>query len=133
MKKPTDSNSFESLSSNSQSLVSSRIFISLSSISSNKSIWFAVLLSKSFLDFVIILGIELNIDCRLLSRLSKAPAFTKPSNCNLLISFGSTLLIKSFIEIKFHFLFFLLLYLILLQILLLWCHLVRKKIFRFQF
>ena len=49
-------------------------------------------------------GIELNSDCLFKFILSKAPAFTKPSNCSLLISFGFTLSKKSFIELNFPFL-----------------------------
>ena len=60
--------------------------------------------SKIFLDFVMKFGIELNNDCLFKFILSKAPAFTKPSNCNLLISFGLTLFKKSFMELNFPFL-----------------------------
>ena len=41
-----------------------------------------------FFVFKIKLGIELNKACLLLSKLSKAPALTRPSNCSLLISLG---------------------------------------------
>ena len=44
------------------------------------------------------LGIELYNDCLFLLKPSKAPAFTSPSNWSLLISFGSTLFTKSFID-----------------------------------
>ena len=103
IKKPTASNSFDNLSSKSQSSISSNMSRWLSSFSSNKPIWLADLFSKSFFDFVIILGIELNIDFLLLSKLSKAPALTKPSNWSLFISFGFTLVIKSRIDTKFPF------------------------------
>ena len=101
IKKPTASNSFDNLSSNSQSFVFSIICVSFSSSSPNKSIWFAILLSKLFLDLVMILGIELNIDFLLLFKLSKAPALTKPSNWSLLISLGFILFIKSLIVLNF--------------------------------
>ena len=55
------------------------------------------------MDLDIILGIELNNDCLLLFNLSNAPALTKPSNCNLLISLGFTLLMKSLIDLNFPF------------------------------
>ena len=41
------------------------------------------------------MGIDLNNDCLLLFISSKAPALTKPSSCNLFISFGLTRFIKS--------------------------------------
>ena len=53
-----------------------------------------------FFDFVIKLGMELNKDCRLIFRLSKAPALTSPSNCNLLISFGLTRFKKSLMDLN---------------------------------
>ena len=91
-KKPRVSNSFDNLISTFQSFIFS---INVSSFSSlNKSTWLAELFSKMFFDFKIILGIELNNDCLLLLILSKAPALTKPSSCNLFIFFGFTLFIK---------------------------------------
>ena len=41
------------------------------------------------------------MDCLLSFNSSKAPALTKPSSCNLLISFGLILFIKSLIEVNF--------------------------------
>ena len=58
-------------------------------------------LPKMFFDFVIKLGMELNKDCRLIFKLSKAPALTSPSSCNLLISFGFTRFKKSLIDFKY--------------------------------
>ena len=60
IKKPTASNSLESLSSKSQSLVFEIISSSSLILSPNKSIWLADLFSKLFFDLVIKLGIELN-------------------------------------------------------------------------
>ena len=42
-----------------------------------------------------IFGIELNKACLLTLNLSNAPACTRPSSCNLFISLGFTLFIKS--------------------------------------
>ena len=53
-----------------------------------------------FLDFVIKLGIELNRDCLLTFKLSKAPALTSPSSCNLFMSFGFTRFKKSLIDLN---------------------------------
>ena len=104
IKKPTASNSFESLSSNFQSsILRIRSSSFLDNSSPKRSIWFADLFSKIFFDLRIKLGIELNKACLLFSKLSNAPALTRPSNCSLLISLGSTLLIKSFIELNFPF------------------------------
>ena len=103
IKKPTASNSLDSLSSNFQSSIKFTISSSLISSEPNKSIWFAILLSKIFFDFKIKLGIELNKACLLSLRLSKAPALTKPSNWSLLISLGFTLLIKSLIDLNLPF------------------------------
>ena len=65
IKKPTASNSFESLSSNFQSSTKDTILSSFFWSSLNKSIWFKFLLSNIFFDFKIKLGIELNKDCLL--------------------------------------------------------------------
>ena len=43
---------------------------------------------------------ELNNDCLLIFKLSKAPALTSPSSCNLLISFGFTRFKKSLIDLN---------------------------------
>ena len=95
MKNPNVSNSFDSLLSIFQSSNISIKLCSCSLSSEKRFIWFAVLFSKVFLDFKIILGIELYKDCLFLNNLSNAPDFPKPSSCSLLISFGLTLLIKS--------------------------------------
>ena len=56
---------------------------------------------------------ELNKDFLFLFKLSNAPAFTKPSNCNLFISFGFILFTKSLIDLNFPLLILSLQYLIL--------------------
>ena len=78
---------------------------STSSFSSilNKSIWLADLFSWMFFDFNIMFGIDFNNECLLFTKLSNAPACTRPSSCNLLISFGFTRLIKSDKFLKFPF------------------------------
>ena len=103
IKNPTASNSFDNLSSNFQSSIGVIKSSLLISVSPNKSIWLADLFSKIFFVFVIRFGIELNKDCLFLLMPSNAPALTNPSNCNLFMSLGFTLLIKSLIDLNFPF------------------------------
>ena len=100
MKKPTDSNSFDSLSSNAQSLIFATKSTSWSSSDPKRSIWLVALFSCIFLFFNIKFGIELNNACLFILILSKAPALTSPSNWSLLISLGLTLYKKSLIDLN---------------------------------
>ena len=102
MKKPTASNSFDNFSSNCQSFVRIKRN-SFSSTSLNKSIWFLILFSEIDLDVKIKFGIDSKIDFLLIFKLSKAPAFARPSNWSLFMFFGSVLRIKSFKDLNLPF------------------------------
>ena len=104
MKKPTASNSLDNLSSNFQSSIFNTISLSCTSSDPKRSIWLVALFSKIFFILTIKFGIELNNACLLLLILSKVPALTNPSNCSLLIFFGSTLFKKLLTDLNSPFL-----------------------------